>query len=137
VLGDNVNLAARLESANKALGSRTLVVERTVELMGPGVLVRPIARLQVVGKTQGVLTYEPIAFESDATEAQRKLAEHSKRVVDLFTARKFEECIKAVEAMQDELGSSKFTALYLAQAREYLLGPPDEDWDGTIVLEAK
>ena len=45
--------------------------------------------------------------------------------------------IAAAERLQDEFGSSKFTALYLSQAREFLLGPPDEDWDGTIVLESK
>jgi len=137
VLGDNVNLAARLESANKALGSRMLCVERTIELAGEGVLHRPIAKLQVVGKSQGVMTYEPLCLLKDATEQQSRLAAVTKEVVDAFMARDFENVIKIADRMQDEFGSSKFTALYLQQAREFLIEPPPADWDGTIVLESK
>lgn len=137
VLGDNVNLAARLESANKALGSRTLVVQDTIDQMGGTFLARPIAKLQVVGKTQGVMTWEPLCLKSDATDKEKRLVELTTQVVENFTQRKFKECIAAAEKLQDEFGSSKFTALYLGQAREFLLGPPDEDWDGTIVLESK
>ncbi len=137
VLGDEVNLAARLESANKTLGSRTLITHRTVELMGPEFLTRPIGRLQVVGKTQGVLTHEPMCLLAEATEAQKNLALLTKEIVDCFIARNFHAVIAAADRMQDEFGSSKLTALYLGQAREYLIAPPPDDWDGTIVLESK
>lgn len=137
VLGDNVNLSARLESANKALGTRVLCVERTVEQMGDDVLCRPIARLQVVGKTQGVMTYEPLCMMAHATEPLRRLVGLTKDMVDAYVAGRFEDCIAAAEAMQEECGSSKLTKLYLEHARELAAGPVEDGFTGTIVLEAK
>ncbi|MCS7033074.1 MAG: CHASE2 domain-containing protein, partial [Phycisphaerae bacterium] len=137
VLGDEVNLSARLESANKALGSRVLMTQRTVDLMGDEFLYRPMGRLQVVGKTEGVMTYEPLCLKTEATPQQVRLAELSAKVVHAFVERRFDDCICAAEQMQQEFGSSKFTALYLAQAREFQIAPPPADWDGTIVLETK
>lgn len=137
VLGDNVNLSARLESANKALGTRVLCVERTIEQMGNGILYRPVARLQVVGKTQGVMTYEPLCLEADATPELRRLVELTRAVVDAYVHARFDQCVAAAEAMQNEVGSSKFTTLYLDHARALAAAPPEEAFDGTIVLEAK
>jgi class 3 adenylate cyclase/CHASE2 domain-containing sensor protein len=137
VLGDNVNLAARLESANKALGSQILCVERTVELMGNGVLCRPMAKLQVVGKTQGVMTFEPMCFEGDATSQMKQTAEFSKLVVDAYAQARFADCLSEVQKMEAAVGESKFTKLYKLHAKEFLEKGAGEDFDGTIVLEAK
>jgi adenylate cyclase len=137
VLGDNVNLSARLESANKALGSRTLCVEHTIELMGDGILYRPMARLQVKGKSMGVMTYEPLCLAQDADDKIRRLIAGSKAVVDAYIAARFDECVQAARAMQDEFGSSMFTTLYIDHAREFAIAPPGEEFDGTIVLESK
>lgn len=137
VLGDNVNLSARLESANKALGSRILCVEQTIKMMGPGILYRPMALLQVVGKTQGVMTYEPLCFEADATGEIRELARITRAVVESYVSGRFDDCLAAVTTLQERFGSSKFTKIYLDSAREFAISPPGEDFDGTIVLEAK
>ena len=50
VIGDLVNFASRLEGANKATGTGVLVNDRTAELIRDRYLLRPIGRLQVVGK---------------------------------------------------------------------------------------
>ena len=61
VLGDDVNLAARMESANKQLGTTMLVSARTVELAGDdGVLLRPVGQICVVGRDEPVVAYEVI-----------------------------------------------------------------------------
>ena len=46
---------------NKAVGTRIMISARTAELLGPAWLVRPVANLRVAGKTEGVMTYEPLA----------------------------------------------------------------------------
>ena len=60
VLGDEVNLGARLESANKYLGSRTLMNEFAAQLCGDEFLLRPMGNICVAGKSEGVLCYEPL-----------------------------------------------------------------------------
>jgi CHASE2 domain-containing sensor protein/class 3 adenylate cyclase len=138
VLGDSVNLGARLESANKYIGSKILVTGRTVELMRPDeVLFRPIGRLQVVGKTEGVVVYEPLCMAADATDADRSLAEHTRRVYETFTAAKFDACVSAAEALRDACGPSKLVDIYLREATRWLDKPGDGSFDGTIVLADK
>ena len=58
-LGDAINVAARLESANKQLGTRVCISESTVKKC-PNFLGRPIGSLILKGKTQAVSTFEPI-----------------------------------------------------------------------------
>src|SRR5262249_3118476 len=83
VLGDTVNLGARLESANKQLGPHVLLSERTVELLPPKLfLLRPVGRVQVFGSTRAVMTYEPLAHVTAATDAHKRNAEIQHQLVE-------------------------------------------------------
>ena len=64
-LGDPVNTAARLEGANKYLGTTVCVSEATLSGVADGVA-RPIGRLVVKGKTQALQVYEPLTGARDA-----------------------------------------------------------------------
>ncbi|MHC5009808.1 MAG: CHASE2 domain-containing protein [Planctomycetota bacterium] len=70
-MGDAVNLASRLEGANKAFGSRILLGPLTYEAVKDDVVARPVAGVVVVGKTEPVAVYELLGLSSDAP-----LAEH-------------------------------------------------------------
>lgn len=138
VLGDCVNLGARLESANKLIGSACLVTHRTIELAGDSFLVRPIGTLCVVGRQAGTVTHEPLARLHDATAAQQQLARLTRDVVECYTAGKLDECVQTIERMESELGPSRFTALYREQceaSRTRLM--PGETFDCQIVLSEK
>ena len=136
VLGDVVNLSARLESANKATGTYIMVNDRTAELVGELFLLRPIGTLQVVGKTQGVKVFEPLAFSSEATDAQRQTVALSQAMIDAYVAGAFGDCVQAADAMDMALGKSKLAALYRDLAARYMQAPPD-NFDGTVVLTSK
>jgi len=136
VLGDSVNLGARLESANKYTGTQTLITQNTLDLCRDRFLVRPVARLVVKGKTEGVMTYEPLAFKRDANEEQLKLVELTKAVVDAYTAGDFKACLHAIAAMETVTGPVKFTQLYATICNEYIANPPTE-FSGLVVLEEK
>ena len=138
VLGDAVNLGARLESANKAVGTRVLLNERARQLLSDDeFLVRPIGKLQVVGKTEGVMTYEPICRRADATATQIKLAEMTTRLVEAFGAAQFACCIKLAEEMETVFGAGKLTLLYAKLSKRYLADPPSGEFEGLIVLDEK
>jgi adenylate cyclase len=137
VLGDEVNLGARLESANKYLGSQMLMNDFAAQLCGDEFLLRPMGNICVAGKTEGVLCYEPLCLLVDATDAQKRLAKLSQEIVDSFCLSHFDACLEAIQMFETEFGSSKFTTLYQSLARLYVAEPPGETFDGQIVLSEK
>jgi adenylate cyclase len=137
VLGDNVNFASRLEGANKATGTNILVSQRTVELLGDKFLVRPVGKLQVVGKREGVMTYEPLAPLDEATAQQRVLCAISAEMVAAFAARDFGKCVEVADRMEREFGPSNLAALYRRTGREYLENPPGTEFAGSLILTEK
>jgi adenylate cyclase len=139
VLGDDVNLASRMESANKQLGTTALVSARTVELAGEdGLLLRPIGQISVVGREEPVLTYEILATKADATDEQKRLAELTRAMVDAFREARLEDCLRRCDDMDRAFGPSKLTALYRERI-EHFRGDASAmaDFNCTIVLSEK
>jgi len=137
VLGDTVNLSARLESANKATGTLIMMNDRTAELIGDRYLLRPIGRLQVIGKTEGVMVYEPLSAAGSATRKQERVVELSSEIFDRYVAARFEDCLAKIEAMEKELGTHKWTDLYRQQCQHHIANPPVNGFHGNIVLTSK
>jgi class 3 adenylate cyclase len=137
VIGDYANLGSRLESANKLVGTTTLMTERTVQLAGDGFLFRPVGKLCVVGKQASVMTYEVVARLDEATDAQRQLAADTKEMVDCFLAGRAKECLDAVGKMEAVHGPSKLTAIYRERCEYFLQDPPPAPFDCQIVLTEK
>jgi adenylate cyclase len=136
VLGDVVNSTSRLEGANKVFGSGILVNARAFQLLRLRVLLRPIGNIQVKGKQEGVMAYEPLALIEDATPEQQRLAELTEAVVNSFMNGQFADCLEAVATMEEAVGESKLTHLYHELAAQYLKEPP-ESFNGQIVLTEK
>ena len=61
IMGDAVNLAARLEGVNKFYGSATLISQHTQRLVGDALEVREVDVVRVVGKNEPVTLFEPLA----------------------------------------------------------------------------
>src|SRR5205823_6403240 len=112
VLGDYSNLGARLESANKAVGTSNLLSVRTVELMGDGFIVRPIGRLIVVGRDSYIMTYEALGRKEEATDRHRKLIAMTETMVHAYFEGRFHQCLEAIEQMEAAFGPDKLTDIY-------------------------
>jgi class 3 adenylate cyclase/CHASE2 domain-containing sensor protein len=136
-LGDLVNLGSRLEAANKVFGTSTLISAVTADMVESRVLLRPIGRLMVVGKTELVMVYEPICPEEEASAMQRDLVDLSKSVVDAFIAGHFRECKNAVNMLEGIFGASEFCTLYRCVCDGHLATPPSTDFKGALVLHGK
>ncbi len=137
VLGDTVNLGARLESANKASGTAILINARVAIGLEDKYLLRPVGRLQVVGKSQGIMTFEPLCTMADATAEQKRLVEMTDEMVNAYILGRFEKCLAAARSLDKDHGPSKLTALYSDVCNQFLRQPPGADFLGQIVLEEK
>ena len=131
MLGDSVNLAARLEGANKAFGTYSMISEATRQGIGSAFPVREIARLAVVGRKEPVTVYEPMLPEvyenhKDALEVFDQGLRH-------FYAGRFSEA-ENMFASISSLDSP--AASYLAKCRHYMASSP-ENWDGVWTMSSK
>jgi adenylate cyclase len=137
VLGDCVNLASRLESANKAYGTTILAGQATKDLAGDAILFRPVDLLRVKGKAGAVQTWEPIALAATATEAQHALVRDHGAASALVQARRFAEARAAYESLVARDPADELAAVHAARCRAYSDHPPPPDWDGVFQLKDK
>jgi adenylate cyclase len=136
-MGDTVNLASRLESANKVFGSRILIGPTTHEQAKGSILAKPLARLQVVGKTKPMQVYELVGIRGEASDALAQHVEAYERAHaalladDLEGARR--ELAEAEKAKPRDVTTSWLRGI-LAQVSDGSIPRP---WDGILVLESK
>jgi len=136
VIGNAVNLAARLESANKQLGTTILVNGRTRELLPAGFLLRPMGLLTVVGQDTPSEIFELLALDDEATGAQRALVARTAEAVEHFRARRLAAARDAWRALAGDPSQARLARLYLSTI-EFHLARPDEPFDGVLRLAAK
>ncbi len=132
-IGDAVNLAARLESANKFFGSRIMINEQAWKSVEDVLVGRPLGKIIVVGKTEPVSVWEPLARRADADDKLRKFAEEFARGVELYAAGDFQASRKQFQTVLAERDDPA--------ARRYLQlcdqGSGQSDFDGIIRLAEK
>ncbi|MCC7509129.1 MAG: adenylate/guanylate cyclase domain-containing protein [Planctomycetes bacterium] len=137
VIGDNVNLASRLEGANKMYGTEILVDQRTAELAKGKVLFREIDRIIVVGKHEPVRIYQPIALLETGTQAFRGQLVLYEKALDRYRGREFVAAVETLNellAQQPDDGAAKWL---LGRCQELIAHPPGDDWQGVTTATSK
>jgi adenylate cyclase len=137
VIGDLVNLASRLESANKYFGTSNLITEATVKGAGDGFLFRPIGVIRVVGMETGVMTYETLAWTKDATGQQKEIASLSQELHEAFQSGDPRKCLEAVVKLEAVEGPSKITRAYRDLCEPHVAGTKSGAMPREIVLAEK
>lgn len=137
VIGDSVNLAARLESANKQFGTSILINARTNEMLGPDVLRRPVGLVTVVGQSKPVELFEVLPVEPGTEDEElAALIEETAQAVRLYRDRRLDEAEAAWKAFVARHGESRLAALYLAEIARFRANA-EELFDGVIRLATK
>jgi adenylate cyclase len=137
VIGDTVNLAARLEGINKLYGTSIIIAEDTRRLAQAAIEARELDIVTVAGKSEPIRIYELMAEggQLDPTRAELResfaqgLAAYRRQEWDA-AQRRFEACLAVVP----EDGPS---AVYLDRVAHFRREPPPEDWDGVWHAQQK
>jgi adenylate cyclase len=138
VMGDAVNLASRLEGANKPYGTCLMVSEFTWEAAQSGLIGRELDRIAVKGKQQPVCVYEVIARRSDGVSPETTaLIEEFARALALYQAARFQDALAAFQAIAARHPDDGPTALYVERCQEFLADPPPAGWDGVYRMKTK
>lgn len=136
-IGDSVNVAARLESANKFFGTRILISAATRAQAGDSFAVRPLGGVIVKGKTTAVPIYELLG-RTDAVDAE--LLQYSElfgQVVEAFQQRDWRRALRILEECERRRPGDLATARYAQMAQRYLAAPPGDEWEGVLTLTEK
>jgi adenylate cyclase len=137
VLGDAVNLASRLEAANKEFGTDILIGERTAHALGGEFATRPLARLRVKGKLEAVEVHELIGLTADLTSSEREFLSAYREGYAHHAAREFAAAAEALHRAQAIAPADQVTAALLRRTTEFAQTPPLADWDPILTLETK
>jgi class 3 adenylate cyclase len=133
-MGDTVNLAARLEGANKGYGTSILASEATREAAGDAVAWREIDRVRVVGRQAPVGLFEPLGLAGEASPARLGLVAAFAGALADFRARRFAEAAGRFAALA---GEDAVARRYAERAERFRAEPPPDSWDGVTTLETK
>jgi len=137
VIGDAVNLASRMEGANKPFGTSIMISQRTVDLAQGKIEVRPIANLQVKGKTKPVTVYELLARKGELNERQKILQQTFTDAVAAFLKQEWSVAEKLLQEVLRLDPNDALATLYLERTRRFAVSPPGTDWDSVFKLDEK
>ncbi len=138
VMGDAVNLGARLEPANKQYRTKIMIGEQTYKLAGDKIIVRGLDLLRVKGKTEPVKVYELLGTP------QKGISDRKKQVLDIFN-KGFESYLQqnwetAMNYFRQALKIDPMdgpSITYVRRCEQFVQNPPDKDWDGVFTMQTK
>jgi adenylate cyclase len=137
IMGNAVNLAARLEGVNKQYGTVILTSGNTIRETGDKILNRRLDRVRVVGITEPVWLHELVDLREDASEAETEMVRLFQEALDIFEARDWtaakENFLKVLNLAPEDNPS----AIYLDRCEKFRQTPPAHDWDGVFNLNEK
>ena len=135
VMGDAINLAARLESATKQFHADILIGPTVEEMTRAEFVYRRVDLLVFKGKTQPVEVFIPLS--DAATPPPAWLADYH-RAIDLYRARSFAEAAELFATVNAAIGGDDFLcAMYAERCAGFVQTPPAAEWDGSHVLAEK
>jgi adenylate cyclase len=136
-MGDAVNLASRLENANKLYGSHSLASEATIMAAGDAVESREIDRLVVAGQTHPETVFEIIGRAGELTQQQLVLQARYADGLAAYRARRWDEARAAFQAALEAVPGDGPSKAMAERAGNYRINPPPADWDGAWRLDQK
>jgi adenylate cyclase len=137
VMGDTVNLASRLEGANKIYISRSLVSEATVAAAGAAIEAREIDRLVVVGQTSPQVVFEIMGRKGELTPDQLLLRTRYSEGLAAYRARNWDEARRAFNAALEAVPADGPSTTLAMRVESLQANPPAADWDGSWYLDHK
>lgn len=134
VMSDTVNVASRLEGANKYYGTAIMASEATVAQTGDSFAWRELDAIRVVGRGEAIKVFEPLAKNGEESAVQKTVATAYADGLACWRARDF---AAAIEAFERTAAIDPPSALFAKRARALEAAPPASDWTPVNTLEGK
>jgi adenylate cyclase len=137
MMGDAVNLAARLEGANKAYTSGLMISEATYSSCQTDVDVRELDTIRVVGRSEAVKVYQLLERKNQTSGKMADLVTQFERALETYKDGNYSDALASFE-LCTQIDESDGPALtYIERCRGFIQQPPASDWDGVHTLTDK
>jgi len=143
MMGDAVNLAARLESAAKQYGVYTMISHFTHEFIKNDFETRQLDKITVVGKSEPVIIFELLAEKGKCAPETTELLSWYNQGLTYYYGQEWDKAIgvfercEGLEPNKDISKGKTPSAILLGRSREYKLTPPGKEWNGVYNLQSK
>lgn len=135
-IGDEVNLASRLESLTKFYGVTILVSESVRRQLGEDFFCRRLDLVTVKGKEKPVAVFELMGEAARVDDRARELAAGFEKALGSFLARCWDEAEASFASLHARF-NDQAALLYVNRCRAYRNEPPAAEWDGRFVAKEK
>lgn len=136
VLGDSVNLGARLEGLTKEYGVNIIVSESTKESI-PEFTYRDLDLVRVKGKNEPIAIFEPIGHEDEIDEATTLELARYNQALQSFRAQNWDQAETDFFALSQIHPDRFLYQVYLNRVTHYKGHLPNDDWDGVFTHTSK
>jgi adenylate cyclase len=137
IMGNSVNLAARLEGVNKQYGTWILVSETTFKEGGPKIVGRRLDRVRVVGIKEPVRLYELVDEKSSIDSSTMEALEIFHNGLEAFEAREWKKARGIFRQVLDILPDDGPARFYIGRCDKFKKKAPPDNWDGVFNLTLK
>jgi adenylate cyclase len=137
IIGDNVNLASRLEGVNKQFGTKVIISETTYLRAGDRVETRELDLIAVKGKEKPIRIYELLGEKARLTEEQEKWKLLYEEALQSYRAKDFVGARQRFAQVLETNPGDHPAAVLLKRCEELQDNAPAADWDGVFRLKQK
>jgi adenylate cyclase len=136
VMGDGVNLASRLEGANKEYGTHIIISESTWEQVRDRVATRELDIIRVQGRAQPTRIFEVLGMSPLAPDRAAMVAAFEV-ALRTYRAQQWEDAIYTFQQVLAAVPGDPPSQLYIQRCRAFMAALPQPDWDGVHVMQVK
>ncbi len=137
MMGDSVNLAARLEGVNKQYKTYTMLSEFTYELAKGDIEARELDSIRVVGKQEPIKIYEALGRKGETDDLISLILPHFKEGLDHYKNWRWDKAIDSFERGLNLYKDDGPSLTYLNRCIAFKNQPPPSDWDGVFSMKTK
>jgi adenylate cyclase len=136
IMGDNVNLASRLEGTNKTFGTQLIISESTCLLAQNEMLVRELDLIRVKGKQKPVKIFELVGTLTES-EQHRDRLERFESGLKAYREGLWATALDIFESLLRDYPKDGPSRVFAQRCQDFLLHPPEGVWDGVYVMKTK
>lgn len=138
VIGDSVNLAARLEPLNSLFGTTILISEYTFRALKDEFVCRQVGRFVVKGKTEPVTVFEMLADRTaGGTAGMENMLLLHREGMRLYFDREWEKAVSKFEQILQTDSDDGLAKTYIDYCKRHIKNPPGKEWTGTFRMMHK